>query len=93
MKIARKRYLSAKRVLNLFNHSPKPRYRLSDLLAQMPPGRMELPPDLQAWENMAPVGREFGADPVEQMRTLVKEGTGPQATNTSIKPLVNDDRD
>jgi hypothetical protein len=40
---------------------PKPRYRLADLLAQMPEGRIEWSPELRAWEQMAPVGREFGA--------------------------------
>lgn len=37
----------------------KPRYRLSDLLAQMPPGRIELDEEMRAWENMPPVGREI----------------------------------
>ena len=45
----------------------RPRYRLAELLAQMPSGRMELDADLKAWENMAPVGREFGAPPAEQI--------------------------
>jgi len=37
----------------------KPRYRLSDLLAQVPPGRIELDEEMQAWENMPLVGREI----------------------------------
>jgi hypothetical protein len=35
----------------------RPHYRLADLLAQMP----ELTPEFRAWEEMEPVGREFGA--------------------------------
>ena len=38
----------------------RPRYKLADLLAQLP-GRIEWTPELRAWEQMAPVGREFGA--------------------------------
>lgn len=37
----------------------KPRYRLSDLLAQMPPGRIELDEEMRAWENMPLAGREI----------------------------------
>jgi hypothetical protein len=37
----------------------KPHYRLSDLLAQMPPGRIDLDEEMQAWENMTPVGSEI----------------------------------
>lgn len=40
----------------------KPRYRLVDLLAQMPGGKFEWTPELRAWEEMEPVGREFCAD-------------------------------
>ena len=54
VKIAKKRELRPKR--------NRPRYRLADLLAQMPPGRIELDAELKAWENMRPVGREFGAE-------------------------------
>lgn len=54
MKIAKKREFRPKR--------NRPRYRLADLLAQMPPGRIELTDEQKAWENMRPVGREFGAD-------------------------------
>ena len=53
MKIAKKREFRPNR--------HRPRYRLPDLLAQMPPGRIELTDDLKAWESMRPVGREFGA--------------------------------
>ncbi len=41
---------------------PRPRYRLADLLAQMPEGRIELSAEQRAWDDMKPVGREFGAD-------------------------------
>lgn len=40
----------------------RPHYRLADLLAQMPDGKIEWTPELRAWEDMKPVGREFGAD-------------------------------
>ncbi len=53
MKAAKKRKLRKR--------SARPRYTLAELLAQMPPGRIELDAELQAWENMRPVGREFGA--------------------------------
>jgi hypothetical protein len=38
------------------------RYRLADLLAQMPKGKIEWTPELREWDEMKPVGREFGAD-------------------------------
>ena len=40
----------------------RPNYRLADLLAQMPGGKFEWTPELRAWDEMKPVGREFGAD-------------------------------
>lgn len=40
----------------------RPRYRLVDLIAQMPEGKFEWTPELRAWDEMKPVGREFGAD-------------------------------
>lgn len=40
----------------------RPRYRLADLLAQMPEGKFEWTPELRVWEEMRPVGREFGSD-------------------------------
>lgn len=44
---------------NTTNRAEKKRYRLADLLAQMPPGRIELDEKMRAWENMTPVGREI----------------------------------
>ena len=39
-----------------------PRYRLADLIAQMPEGKFDWTSELRAWDEMKPVGREFGAD-------------------------------
>ena len=44
---------------NTTNRAEKKRYRLADLLAQMPPGRIELDEEMRAWENMTPVGKEI----------------------------------
>ena len=57
MKIAKKRKLRKR--------SARPRYTLAELLAQMPPGRIELDAEMKALESMRPVGREFGADYVD----------------------------
>ena len=35
------------------------RYRIADLLAQMPPGPVVLDADMREWERMAPIGREI----------------------------------
>lgn len=40
----------------------RPHYRLADLQAQMPGGQFEWTPELRAWEEMEPVGRESGSD-------------------------------
>ncbi len=40
----------------------KKRYRLANLLAQCTYGTFEWTPELLAWDEMKPVGREFGAD-------------------------------
>jgi len=40
------------------------KYKLADLLVEMPPDHIELDDELRARENMAPVGREFGAPPM-----------------------------
>ena len=47
-----------RKFLQLKQVRSRPHYRLADLLAQMP----EWTPEFRAWEEMKPVGREFGAD-------------------------------
>lgn len=37
------------------------KYKLDDLLAEMPPGPIELSEEERQWEQMAPVGWEFGS--------------------------------
>ena len=37
----------------------KPRYRLADLLAQMPPGPLALDEEMRAWESEPPIGKEI----------------------------------
>jgi len=37
----------------------KPRYRLADLLAQMPPGPLALDEEMRAWESASPIGKEI----------------------------------
>ena len=37
----------------------KPRYRLADLLAQMPPGPLVLDEEMRAWESAPPIGKEI----------------------------------
>ena len=47
--------LSIEGSLMTVNASNKPRYRLEDLLAEMPMGRF---PSVEGWEEMKPVGKE-----------------------------------
>ena len=63
MKAARKRVLKAKRSKEGTRRPVRVRYRLDELLAQMPPGPLEWTPEMRAWDEMKPVGREFGAEP------------------------------
>ena len=64
MKVARKRVLQNKRSKEEGTKRPvRGRYRLDDLLAQMPPGPLAWTPEMRAWDEMKPVGREFGAEP------------------------------
>jgi len=51
-----------RRFTTLIHRGCKPGYHLADLLAQMPGGKVEWTPELRAWDEMKPVGREFGAD-------------------------------
>ncbi len=53
----------------------QPKYSLAELLAQMPNvGRDEdfarLSDEMRAWDEMSPVGREFGADDFSHERPL-----------------------
>ena len=57
MKQAKRRQLVDRNVGRI----PRKRYRLADLLAQMPEGKISLSAELRAWEEMRPVGCEFGA--------------------------------
>jgi hypothetical protein len=86
MKIAKKREFRPKR--------KQPCYRLVDLLAQMPAGRIELSPELQAWENMRPVGREFWADiirlsPADQERFAQALLSPPQPSPALKRALAH----
>jgi hypothetical protein len=64
MKEARKRVLTTKQSKDEGTRRPvRGRYRLDELLAQMPPGPLEWTPEMRAWDEMKPVGREFGAEP------------------------------
>lgn len=47
-----------------FFRGPRPRYRLSDLIAQMPAGPIELTEEMRAWESMSSVGKESAPDPM-----------------------------
>jgi len=69
MKVAKNRRARIlHRTSTLSDLSPKPRYRLTDLMAQMAPGHVELDAEMRAWEDMQAVGLEFGANPVDEMR-------------------------
>lgn len=55
---------------NAKSHFAKPRYKLSDLLAECNPNYFSprgtsacMPPDMKAWDLMAPVGKELESSP------------------------------
>ena len=60
MKRAKRRLIAKKN-----RAARRPRYLLAELLSQMPDGKIELTAELRAWDEMTPVGREFGADKFE----------------------------
>ena len=43
------------------------KYKLEDLLAQYRAGGLELTEEKQVWDQMAPVGREFGSHDYERL--------------------------
>lgn len=86
MKAAKKRH-------RIFTQNrQRPLYRLADLMAQCQPGLMELGDEMQAWENMVPVGREFGADPVDQLRQFMQDQMSTPAPGINIRKLIDEGR-
>jgi len=95
LKVAKTRHFRKEnRPIKLSVSKERPRYRLADLMEQMPPGPIKLDEELRAWERMVPVGREFGADSVEQMSAFMQERVkSATVLDTSTKSLIEDGRE
>lgn len=61
---------------------PRKRYRLADLLMEMPEGPPLDGPEIREWVGMQPIGREFGASPLVKFARFspdfMAEGRGDQ---------------
>lgn len=73
------------------NKRTRHRYKLIDLLAQMPHG-LEVSEEDHAWLNIAPVGYEFGSPDFERMNSehfLKGEGIFNKVTVKALKGLLH----